>query len=250
MEFYEIPTWRDYQHYKDRNPPWIKLHYETFNSLSWVAMNDASRVLFIACMLIASRHDGKVPADPEYVKRIAHLNQKPDFKPLIHNGFLVPASAMLADASTMHTNAIPETETETETEGEAEERAREGKPKQQKLPGTQRMPFKDRAAACGYWDFHRLYPEHRRIDPKRVLPLWEAAIKEEPELTRRTIMEYLAAMIDNGEYTKENGAYCPGMVKFFNEKKWLSKPVRTGKLEIKENHDPDDDKPFGRKIVC
>lgn len=128
--------------------------------------------------------------------------------------------------------------------------AREGKPKQQKLPGTQRMPFKDRAAACGYWDFHRLYPEHRRIDPKRVLPLWEAAIKDEPELTRRAIMEYVAAMIDNGEYTKENGAYCPGMVKFFDQKKWLSKPVRTGKLEIKENHDPDDDKPFGKKIIC
>jgi hypothetical protein len=112
------------------------------------------------------------------------------------------------------------------------------------------MPFKDRAAACGYWEFHKLYPEHRHIDPKRVLPLWEAAIKEEPELTRQTIMEYVAAMIDNGEYTKDNGAYCPGMVKFFNEKKWLSKPVRTGKPVIQENHDPDDDKPFGRKIVC
>jgi len=120
MEYYEIPTWKDYQHYKDRNPPWIKLHYEMLQSLTWVAMDDASRVLAIACMLIASRHDGRVPKEPAYVQRVAFLNKPPNFKPLINNGFLVDASVMQADASAMHTNAISETEAETYTEAETE----------------------------------------------------------------------------------------------------------------------------------
>ena len=120
MEYYEIPTWKDYQHYKDRNPPWIKLHYEMLQSLTWVAMDDASRVLAIACMLIASRHDGRVPKEPAYVQRVAFLNKPPNFKPLINNGFLVDASIMQADASVMHTNAIPETEAETEAYTETE----------------------------------------------------------------------------------------------------------------------------------
>lgn len=112
---YRIPTWGEYQHYKDRNPPWIKLHYETLSSATWVTLDDASRVLAIACMLIASRHDGKIPADDSYIRRVAYLNKKPNYSPLITAGFLEP----LADASTMLADARPETEAyskETETE--------------------------------------------------------------------------------------------------------------------------------------
>lgn len=85
---YKIPTWDNYQHYTDRNPPWIKLHYETLSSETWVMLDDASRVLAIACMLIASRHEGKIPDNPNYIKRISYLNTEPNFKPLIDIGFL------------------------------------------------------------------------------------------------------------------------------------------------------------------
>lgn len=110
MDYYEIPTWQDYQHYKDRDPPWIKLHFTILTSPTWVMLDDASRVLAIACMLIASRNHGRVPANPEYLKRVAYLSKTPNFKPLIECGFLANASCckqMLADAR-------PETETETE----------------------------------------------------------------------------------------------------------------------------------------
>ena len=123
---YAIRNWDKFQHYKDRNPPWIKLHFELLSSPDWVALADADRVLAIACMLIASRHDGKIPDDPVYIARVAYLNSPPNFKTLIKCGFLVHiasapqafVSTLQADASTMHTNARPETETETETETE------------------------------------------------------------------------------------------------------------------------------------
>jgi hypothetical protein len=113
MEYaYRVAKWEDHQHYKDRNPPWIKLHYELLSSNTWVMLDDASRVLAVAIMLLASRHEGHVPASLDYIKRVAYLNKKPDLNPLISIGFITP----LADASNLQAQARPETETETETE--------------------------------------------------------------------------------------------------------------------------------------
>lgn len=70
-------------------------------SEDWVSLDDASRVLAIACMLIASRNEGVIPDNPAYIKRVAYLNKPPNFKPLIECGFLESDSEckqMLADA--------------------------------------------------------------------------------------------------------------------------------------------------------
>ena len=112
MSGYRIKNWDQFQHYKDRNPPWIKLHFALLSSEDWVVLDDASRVLAVACMLIASQNDGVVPGNLKYIKRVAYLNDEPDLTPLIDCGFLLP----LADASTMQADARPETETEEETE--------------------------------------------------------------------------------------------------------------------------------------
>jgi hypothetical protein len=124
---YRIKEWATYQHYRDRNPPWIKLHFELLTSRTWVSLDDASRVLAVASMLLASRTDGVIDASEgglAYLQRVAYLNSPPDLKPLIDSGFLVP----LADASTMLADARPETETETEVEKETEGE-REGEPR-------------------------------------------------------------------------------------------------------------------------
>lgn len=125
---YKVKNWHHFQHYKDRNPPWIKLHYSLLSSRDWVTLDDASRVLAVAIMLIASRSEGEIDGSDdglEYLKRVAYLNKKPNLMPLIECGFLEPASTMLADASALHTNAIPETETETQI---PTEKALSGKP--------------------------------------------------------------------------------------------------------------------------
>lgn len=86
--YYRIVEWDHYQHYKDRDPPWIKLHRDLLTSRTWVALSDASRVLAIACMLIAAGTDNRIPANPDYLKRRAYLNKEPDFAPLVSAGFV------------------------------------------------------------------------------------------------------------------------------------------------------------------
>ena len=105
-QFIRIINWERMQHYKDRNPPWIKLHFSLLASEDWVSLDDASRVLAIACMLIASRNEGVVPDNPAYLKRVAYLNRSPNFKPLVECGFLESAS----DCKQMLADARPETE--------------------------------------------------------------------------------------------------------------------------------------------
>lgn len=108
---YRVKNWKDFQHYKQRDPPWIKLHFRLLSSRDWVLLDDASRVLAIACMLIASRKQGFIPDDPEYIKRVAYL-RRVDFKPLIKCGFL----ESLADASNLQANPLSEKEKESESD--------------------------------------------------------------------------------------------------------------------------------------
>jgi hypothetical protein len=115
MNFIRIVEWEKYQHYKDRNPPWIKLHRELMTSNTWVSVDDASRVLAIAIMMLAAATGNKIPANPAYVKRVAYLNSDPDFSPLAEVGFIEivdengnVASAPIATASTKQADARPE----------------------------------------------------------------------------------------------------------------------------------------------
>jgi len=114
-------NWAFFQHYKDRLPPWIKLHREILNDRVYMGLPIASKALAPLMWLLASESkngtfDGSLD---ELVFRL-HITPKEyqdGVKPLIDKGFFVHASNTLADCKQL---AIPETERERETEKEAE----------------------------------------------------------------------------------------------------------------------------------
>ncbi len=121
--FLRIKEWSKYQHYKHRNPPWIKLYREFIHSYTWIAGNVYDRELAIACMLLAASLDNKIPADISYLARLAHLSRFPDFTFLINTQFvelLEDTGEIVQDASKALAVCVqyapPELETETETE--------------------------------------------------------------------------------------------------------------------------------------
>lgn len=107
-----VRNWTRFQHYKDRTPPWIKLHWELLASEDWVLLDDASKLLAVVCMLIASRNEGQVPNNPDYIKRVAYLSKRPNLKPLIECGFLSEVLADASDSKQMQANDTTETETD------------------------------------------------------------------------------------------------------------------------------------------
>jgi hypothetical protein len=120
---YRVRNWERYQHYKDRNPPWIKLHIELLSSEDWVLWDDASRVLATAIMLLAPRSAGIIDGSKRglaYIKRVAYLNTMPNLKPLLDSGFIVEFDDASNTLATCLQHACSESESEAEAEAEAE----------------------------------------------------------------------------------------------------------------------------------
>ena len=117
MRQLRIRNWERFQHYKDRNPPWIKLATDTFQNYEFACLQDASKLLAICIWTLAARSkDGSVAADLQWIKNQCSLGDSvtsENINELINKGFLSADSDVLADCKQ---NACLETETETETE--------------------------------------------------------------------------------------------------------------------------------------
>ena len=112
-------NWAVFQHYKDRCPPWIKLHRDLLNDRVFMCLPLASKALAPLLWLLASESkDGIFDGSLDELVFRLHITPK-DYqdgvKPLIDKGFFVVASGVLAECYQV---AIPETERETETKTE------------------------------------------------------------------------------------------------------------------------------------
>ena len=119
-------NWGVFQHYKDRSPPWIKLHRDLLINRDFICLPIASKAIAPLLWLLASESkDGIFDATFEELQFRLHISKKEyddGIKPLIDKGFFSIASGLLADCKQL---AIPETETETEIEIEKEKEERQ-----------------------------------------------------------------------------------------------------------------------------
>lgn len=118
MRTIRVKNWKKFQHYKDRSPPWIKLHRDLLRDYEFSCLQDASKLHLMLLWLLASQLDNIIPDDSDWLTRNLGLDKKINLKPLIDSGFIEYASNTLADCKQ---SAIGETETEAykeETEGE------------------------------------------------------------------------------------------------------------------------------------
>lgn len=135
-EYLSIPNWGDLQHYKDRTPPWIKLHNELLEDYEFECLPDASKAHLLCIWLLASRTENKIKADPRWIQRKIGANSEVDIDGLVKSGFLQlnqEVTERLQDASKMlqplQNDAI------TEREGEKRESREEGDNKPAKKSG-------------------------------------------------------------------------------------------------------------------
>ena len=207
-ESYRIAGWEEYQHYKHRNPPWVRLYYDLLSSETWVAEDDATRCLMVACILAASRHGGEVPANPKYLMKVAHLNSPPNFKPLIDNGFLV-ASIVPADcgqgasgvqAALYSVNG--ESIEEQRTENRAASKTLAGEP-------------------AGFPEFWSAYPSNK--DKKAEAHKSWLKLKPNAELQAK-ILAALDWQRKQPKWVKDNGDFVPMAVTYLNQRRWEDEP--------------------------
>jgi hypothetical protein len=111
-----IHNWPKFQHYKKRNPPWVKMHRSLLNDPDWFTLSGDACKLLAGCWLLASETmDGSLPS----IEAIAFRLREPEdrVRTLLNElaGWIDNTETMLApclqDASNM---LASETETETE----------------------------------------------------------------------------------------------------------------------------------------
>lgn len=89
MDYISIKNWEKFQHYKDRSPPWIKLHREILDDYEFSSLSDEAKCHVMLIWVLASQNDNKLPADPAWLKKRLGVTSKIDINHLIKHGFLI-----------------------------------------------------------------------------------------------------------------------------------------------------------------
>lgn len=131
-----VKSWEKFQHYKDRDPPWIKLYRDTLTTEAWVLGTDLSRLLQLASTMLAARYSNKIPLRFDLIKRVASLDcSETAFRAavehLVAHDFVEiqqvedvrqqPASTALATCATTSGSLYSEQSRAEESRGEAEQ---------------------------------------------------------------------------------------------------------------------------------
>jgi len=128
--FLRVRNLGKYQHYRNRNPPWVKLHRDLLEDYEFEQLPDATKAHAMLLLLLAARLENEIPNDPEWIARKIGARSRVEVAKLLEARFLETfgadcerdASDTLASRE-RHAPVEREGETERETEGEKRERS-------------------------------------------------------------------------------------------------------------------------------
>jgi hypothetical protein len=116
--------WRTFQHYKDRDPSWIKLHKKLLDNYEFSRLPVASKALAPMLWLLASEYEGGVIdatlGKLAYRLRMTEGEVAEALQPLLESDFFSSDSNSLAECKQ---DAMPEKEEETQVKTETDIRA-------------------------------------------------------------------------------------------------------------------------------
>ena len=230
MRTAKVKKWAEFQHYKNRCPPWIKLQKSILDDFDFACLPIASKALAPLLWLLASEStDGDVRIDPDWLAfrlRFSVDDVRAGLTPLIEKGFLIVASEVLAECLQ---DACLEGEGEGETEGEEREAI------------ASLSPSGD-APDCPHGEivamYHDLLPANPRIkvwDGDRAKALrtrWrEDAKRQDLDYWRRFFAHVAASPFLTGQVEDRNGRpFLPGL-------DWLVKASNFAKVIEGRYHD-------------
>lgn len=184
-------NWAELQHYKDRSPPWIKLHKKLLDNFEFQSLPVASRALAPMLWLLASEHDiGYIDAAPEKLAfrlRMRESDAKDALKPLIDKEFFSVVEGDSSVLASRKRGATPETE--------AEEKQR-----------------RDRQA-LDFETFYAAYPK-KRNRPDAVKAFAKVAVPVE------VLVAAIKSQVASEDWQKEGGRYVPYPASWLNAEGW------------------------------
>ena len=177
MDYLMVKNWKRFQHYKERNPTWIKLHASILVDYEFRSLSVPVQLQLIYIWILAGKISNKIPDDPDYISQQIGL-RRINLEILKSKGFIVPydasASGMLAGlprgennpASALLAPRARSRETETETETDIIP-----------LPLKRGTPAKP--ADTDFEEFWKAYP--KKVGKPAALKAWKK-LKPRPDL--------------------------------------------------------------------
>lgn len=219
-----VRNFKKFQHYKNRRPPWIKLYNDLLEDYDFGRLQDASKWLAIGIMLLASRYDNHVPADPEWIGRQLSCSDSVDLDPLLSAEFVETcgcehcASASLAcckQSATLETERETEEETKEQTCSPDGERA--SVPVQNQASNGHHPEPKPKAEA----DFERWWSHHpKKVGKRKALVLWKRLRKAKELPPVEDMIAALDKQVKSGDWTRDGGQYIPHPTTYLNRGGW------------------------------
>lgn len=189
MQYLKIKNWHEFQHYTDRNPPWIKLHRALLDDYEFSRLQDASKAHLMLIWLFASQNGGKIPEDAKFLQSKLSLDKPPDLESLKDHGLLIPEQ----DAS----NALADGKQDGSPRALARE---EEKNRREELS----------ARFAAFW---QAYP--RKVAKPDALKAWKKVDDE-----HAAIMAGLAVAVGSEQWRKDGGQFIPHPATFLNKRRW------------------------------
>ena len=136
FKYLRVKNWKEFQHYKDRHPPWIKLHLPLLDDVEYLALPDKAKLVLVHCWIAAGKLwnpikevEPLLPFDLSLLRLLLHLSQRLHVDDLIASGFLIPVSSdynNLREDVASNTLAEPEQDASPEVELEEEKEKTNG----------------------------------------------------------------------------------------------------------------------------
>lgn len=223
---FKVKNWKMYQHYKKRNPPWIKLHRSTLDDLDFLKLPIASRALAPYLWLLASESpDGSITlSNKDLALRLRlPLDEVVDgINPLISKGFLVS----LAQESLNASNSLA-TQSSRDRDRDREETEAEGP----LVPDSQEDKSK-LVDAIGH-----TYPGNRTLKGKSLPNAHEVAILGALLVDGNEVLKGTKAFAEAvKKWPAHRRQFIPSADRWYREAKYLTDPAEW--VEVKPGEEP------------
>lgn len=116
-----VKNWARFQHYKKRNPPWIKLYTAILDDDNFACLPDAAKGQLVSLWALASRRGNRIPYKVAYLRDALNVTGKLYVEELIAAGWLIDASTdasksaseVASESDSADADKLDTTETET-----------------------------------------------------------------------------------------------------------------------------------------
>jgi hypothetical protein len=182
-------SWNEFQHYKRRHPPWVKLHKRLLDDFEFQSLPLASKALAPMLWLLASEdRQGRIDAEAAKISfrlRISEEELDQAIRPLIEGGFFEHEEDASAALALNMQEALPESESESETKDSSDPPSEDADPCDQ-----------------DFQIFWKEYPTDALMSKKRAFEQWEKLLQAERAAAHQAIPAFK-------EYCRKNPTYRP-----------------------------------------